>query len=77
MTETDRWIMAVAGGQWLDAARSALAIARRKNARAAAWSWAENAQDALAELGINVNLGPISWPDLETIEKAIKEAARA
>lgn len=60
----------------LEAAALAIQFSGSCGSRRNAWNWAEDAVRAASSVGVVLNPGHASWPDLDAMERQLK-AARA
>jgi len=73
MNNNDLFTIQVDAGRHLEAAKLALDFAAGKSSKHGAWAWAEAAIEEAAKVGVTLDPGHLSWPDLEGMRKQIPE----
>jgi hypothetical protein len=74
MNNNDLYKNELKTGNYLMAAKLAVEFARGKGSRAGAWDWAKLAKEAAELGGITLNMGDMSWPDLDLMQAEIEAA---
>ena len=71
MNNNDYFMQAVDAGDHRKAALLALQFAAGKGSRAGCWSWVDAAIEQAAKIGIKLEPGNYSWPDLDAMKKQL------
>ena len=76
MNNVDKFKLALRGDP-LEAARLALEFSSGCSSKANAWAWANNAKEAAARVGVTLDAGDLSWPELDRMEAQLDAAMAA
>jgi hypothetical protein len=74
MNNNDYFQIEVNKGDHRAAALLALEFAAGKASRSGCWSWANAAIEQAAEIGIELDPGNLSWPDLNSMTNQLKRS---